>query len=329
MRKIIKKLVIPSLVLASIFSCQEDEKSPFADPRDGVEDKGVFFRSLETSGKVDLTDLQNSGFALKGELVSDQATLGTVENVQLKVWFEDRVVDNDQSTDDDQTIKEEDAVVVSTIPAASFTKNDNGYLEGTVSATIPEVMDKLGLEAADIEPTSAFVFDLVINTDKKTFTVDNSTPDLSLTFFTAPFRYESVAVCPADEAKFVGKYHIKQTSGFVTAPWGDGGTAFSDDVIVDVVAVSETRRSFNVVQTPKFCSGTADMLFDLICGQIILPTQNGLCNCTTGEGWYAAAINPSSYDLSDDKVFDLIFTEVASGECSYTPAQTVIRFTKQ
>ncbi|MDO5978759.1 hypothetical protein [Flavivirga spongiicola] len=137
-------------------------------------------------------------------------------------------------------------------------------------------------------------------------------------------------VCPVDITSFVGMYRIKQTTPFLMAPWGDGGTAFSDDVVVEVVAESETRRKFNVVLTPKFCGwNQVDFLFDLVCNKIIVPTQSNACSCDNGEEWFLAAQTPSGYNVNDDSEFTLIFTEGAQGDCDYTPAQTSVTFTKQ
>ncbi len=142
--------------------------------------------------------------------------------------------------------------------------------------------------------------------------------------------FSIIQTCPVDITSFVGMYRIKQTTPFLKAPWGDGGTAFSDDVVVEVIAISETRRKFNVIVTPKFCGwNQVDFLFDLVCNKIIVPTQSNACHCGDGNEWFVAAQSPSAYDVNDDSEFTLVFTEGAQGECGYFPAQTSVTFTKQ
>ena len=139
-----------------------------------------------------------------------------------------------------------------------------------------------------------------------------------------------IQTCPVEITSFVGMYHVKQTTPFLMASWGDGGTAFSDDVVVEVIAESETRRRFKTIVTPKFCGwNEVDFLFDLVCNKIIVPSQSNACHCGDGTEWFVVAQTPSAYDVNDDSEFTLIFTEGAQGECGYFPAQTAITFTKQ
>ena len=130
-------------------------------------------------------------------------------------------------------------------------------------------------------------------------------------------------ICPIPSTAFVGKYLIEQTSALVDGPSLSSGT------VVDLVRVDENTRKFQTENYPNFCSGTfMDFSFKLVCGKIIVNTADTTCRCTSVTDWFTAGSTPTSYDLSDDSVFSITFTDDSQSDCN-PPVQTTYKFTKQ
>ncbi len=134
-------------------------------------------------------------------------------------------------------------------------------------------------------------------------------------------------ICPIPNTAFVGNYYMEQIAPI---PFLFGQSTLTHDTVVAVTAESDTRRTFDTFTFPYWCSTEIiPFKFDLVCGKIIVPIQDGNCGC--GDiGYFAPAVTPSTYDLDDDNVFELTFTGDASEACSASAGvQVTYRFTKQ
>lgn len=131
--------------------------------------------------------------------------------------------------------------------------------------------------------------------------------------------------CPVEPTKFVGSYLIEQLSPYVDGPTLDDGSV----ITLNVIAGSASGRTFMTRNYPTYCAPLRAFNFDLICGDVIVrPSQPSTCQCTAAGLFFGPATVPSNYDISDDSVFELTFTDDVTSNCG-PPAQTTYRFTKQ
>ncbi|OED41957.1 hypothetical protein AB832_03155 [Flavobacteriaceae bacterium (ex Bugula neritina AB1)] len=134
-------------------------------------------------------------------------------------------------------------------------------------------------------------------------------------------------VCPVPTDKFVGNYLIEQTT-----PFAGGGPSLANGTVITVeipdVNTSPNGRSFMTSNFPNYCSTPIPFTFELICNNVIVDTQDTNCACSSRTDYFAPATTPSTYDVSDDNIFFVTFTEDAQSDCS-SPLQTTYRFTKQ
>lgn len=129
-------------------------------------------------------------------------------------------------------------------------------------------------------------------------------------------------ICPVPEGVFSGMYLIEQVSAEIDGP------TLSDGSIVEVSIIDELTRKFNTQNYPLYCSAETTFQFKLVCNEIFVPTQNSICACGSGTGWFSAATTPNSYDVNDDTEFFMTFTDDTQSNCG-SPAQTTYKFTKQ
>lgn len=137
-----------------------------------------------------------------------------------------------------------------------------------------------------------------------------------------------VEVCPLGD-DFTGSYTITQLTS--TFPINGGQPMLGNGTVVNITATSEYERTFTAVPYPGISGAFSSkpINFTLKCGQTVLAglidTGNG---CTAGNTikWNVAT-NQSTYNNTNDNVFQLTINEDSSSSCT-TPRQTILRFTK-
>ena len=78
-----------------------------------------------------------------------------------------------------------------------------------------------------------------------------------------------------------------------------------------------------------YCSGTFfEFNINLVCNEFVVPLNDTTCACGVFTDWWGPAIVNETYDVSDDSVLFVTFTDDVQGNCG-SPAQTTYRFTKQ
>jgi hypothetical protein len=133
-----------------------------------------------------------------------------------------------------------------------------------------------------------------------------------------------VLSCPI-VAPFTGDYLIEELTPFVDGPTLDDGS------IVTVYSIDgqEFQRGFMTANFVLYCSTPTQFLFELNCGKVLIPSPGNQSNCScSGNLFFTDATTPSTYDSTDDSVFEVTFTNDAFSDCG-SPAQTTYRFTKQ
>ena len=131
---------------------------------------------------------------------------------------------------------------------------------------------------------------------------------------------------PADSGTYLGDYLIEETTPLVS-----GYTLQSGDVITLYETTIPNQRGFMTANFVSFCSTPNEFLFELnpFCGKIIIPGVGNQSNCSCDSNlFFSTATSPTTFDPSDDSVFEVTFTNDPFQDCSQ-PVQTTYRFTKQ
>lgn len=198
----------------------------------------------------------------------------------------------------------------------SSTANPDNYTISTNSVVIPanEYIAMFTIDGVDnsVETTAESI---IINIDSTSFESILGTTQHTVNIF---------QVCPVPADFFVGSYLIEQMSAQI-----DGYT-LSHGSIVEVTAPSETVRSFQTEAYISYCGGSF-FAFDinLVCDELIVPLLRTTCSCGGNfDDFFGPATSPESYDITDDSVIFLTFTDDYSSACN-APEQTTYRFTKQ
>ncbi|MDC3387959.1 DUF4843 domain-containing protein [Flavobacteriaceae bacterium] len=164
--------------------------------------------------------------------------------------------------------------------------------------------------------------DIDVETSAETVVISLSTPEAILT--EGNHTINIFQVCPIRVGYMEGDYLITQVSAFIDGP------TLNDGAIVELVATGATTRNF---QTPAYIDYCATPLpggfsFNLVCGEIVVPSQDSNCTCGDGTDWFTEAIVNETYDIADDTDFLVTFTDDTIANCG-PAAQTTYRFQKQ
>ena len=119
-------------------------------------------------------------------------------------------------------------VSMGNVSASTFTANENGKLQGTISMNIGSAMSAIGVTDDQLYGGDIFLMRLVLNTtDGRTFTSDNVGPKIQgSSAFVSPFRYSGSVVCPP----LTGTWTIDMQDSY-----GDGFNGAAIEVNLDGV----------------------------------------------------------------------------------------------
>ncbi|MDH7444489.1 hypothetical protein [Aquimarina sp. 2201CG14-23] len=132
-------------------------------------------------------------------------------------------------------------------------------------------------------------------------------------------------VCPVSDTLFTGMYRIDEITPFL--PFS--GPTLNNGGVVEITSDGLTRV-FNTPNFPNFCSAPIPFTFNLVCNETVVIIQNTNCACNSGTDWFGPSTSGnSSYDPSDDSVFEVTFSNDVQNDCGSGPVQTTYRFTKQ
>lgn len=206
-------------------------------------------------------------------------------------------IDKDKSDAEDSQFSFNSTV---TIPAGEFSGvlNIKGFKSGNIELGVAKkiVLSITNASTPGILSKDSLTVDLVLYCDSPT---------------------------PLGDDLFVGKYLIEQTSDLVDGPTLSNGT------IVELKKVDSNTREFATETYPKYCSGSfMNFQIQFVCDQIIVPNQDTICRCKDVTDWFTPANKPTSYDITNDKVFFVTFTDDTQSDCG-SPVQTTYKFTKQ
>ncbi len=247
MKKIINLILIAGLVLVSA-SCEDTDKLNF-DPL--TLEEGAFLRTLSVeSNTFNAADIPGSmwGATVEGD---DGSNGDLMTSVDVFVSFRDNTPDNGETAPAEALIK--------TIPIADFARNDDGFLQASISATAPETLSALGITSSDIDGGDRFTFRLALNlSDGRVFSSTNIGLNITGPFFNSPFRYVADVVCnPLNPIAGDYIFELEDT-------YGDGWDGAFVTVTIDGTATDYTisgAQATDATYTITVPAGTSTLSF--------------------------------------------------------------------
>jgi hypothetical protein len=166
--------------------------------------------------------------------------------------------------------------------------------------------------------------------DGKTVKLQLQTVDDAVIGARSLFTLNIVRYCPL-EAPFTGTYVLDNVSGGIAA--AGFAPAFGTGITVELVeGDTDTERKFNVKCYPSFgfANPPVDAILNFVCGSLSFEGLSGASGVGCGGSIaFGPADTNSTYDPADDSVFNVNFTENTESMCGDSPAQSVIKLTKQ
>ena len=213
------------------------------------------------------------------------------------------------------TLSTEDRIVTVEVDVDRSTADTQNYTVAT-SVVIPagEYFGNLVIDGVDVtaETTPELLYLDIVSFSDATAVISPTTLEVSV------FQF-----CPIAPGLFTGGYLMEELTPYVDGP------TLNDGEVVTLVATSETGRRFATKNYPTYCGTNMNFNFSLVCGEVIVAAnQRSTCACTADGLFFGPATSPSTYNINDDTVFEMTFTNDVTEDCG-TAVQTTYRLTKQ
>jgi len=314
-----KKIVRNILGIASIFiigACEDSDE--VFDQITGNETRGAVLRTSNLiSNELPIGD-DSAIFEVELE-VQDQENGTLVDNVEIYVGFNDNTDEVGPGTN----VAEQ---LYATVNNSEFTVGEFGLPRFTVSITLNDMLSFVGRNSSDITGGDNFPIRFALNlTDGRRYTNTDNSGTLTGAFFSSPFLYTPTVVCPIAEDAFVGSYVVNTDPG--SGP-GGGAPIWDADLAVElVIGETSTQRVLEATYLPtlNIGNGPAELAFDLVCGEIVVPGDqaSGLACAGNPINWGPPLSSANgSYDVADDSTFTVVFNEDEDNGCGGGPDVT-------
>lgn len=255
MKKIINKILIIVLLISSVSSC-EDIDNPIYDVFDDLS-HGAVLRTLErVSTNFNLFDPTS-----KWEIIveaQDEESGRLLSKVDVYVSFS-------ENQDDDGANGSKPEILMTSFNASEFTTSANGLPSTSISATLSETANALGLVDGEYTGGDTFNYRLeYVMTDGRSFSSDDASGSLQGSYFQSPYLYQAGLLCIPD-APFPGDYVIDMFDSY-----GDGWQGSSVTVTIDGVDTVATIPDYwstgegpytEFTQTVNVPDGTQTLVF--------------------------------------------------------------------
>lgn len=320
----IKKLLSVAVVSIILFSCEEGDNT--IDFITENEERGAILRTVEVQANSIPIAIQNGvtetaeGAGLSILLEYQDAEEGDLlQSMDVYATFTD---DSEDQGDSDGANFEE--VFIKNVPASEFIDGPFGLPRYELEITAAEMLEAAGITADAIFGGDIFTTRLAANlTDGRVFSTNNAGGIITGGFFASPFQYATPVVCDLPTDLFVGEYLLEEITPYVDGP------TFADGSVVTVeIGDTDTERLFFTPNYPNYCSTPNDFVFQFVCGEIVVPTQESNCACSSGADYFGPADVVENYDTSDDTEFFITFLNDTLSDCA-PPAITTYKLTKQ
>ena len=278
-------------------SCEDGDK--VFDEITSNETRGAVLRTVSlNSNELPIGDAE-ANFNVEVE-VQDQENGTLVDNVEIYIGFNDNTDMVGPGTD----VAEQLFAVVN---KSEFAIGEFGLPRFTFGTLLSEMLAFVGRSESDITGGDSFPirFELVLNDGRRYSNADNS-GTLTGSFFSSPFLYSPLVICPVPETYFTGEYSITQNTG--SAPFGieDGFTQSP----VTVVA-NGTNRTIGFAYDPGGFEVGYTFSMDLVCNEIqgfAGTIDSGSLGCD-GSSIGQTGLGVVPYDLADDSSFTFVFED--------------------
>lgn len=225
MYKLSQKIIGSLMALLAIgFVGCEDGNEIFDQIQANVQ-RGAVLRTVDYPASAQEIPIGNSDYNFEVTIEEqDQQNGDLLASVDVFLGFRDNTVEPGAEDLDKPQI------LFSTIPASAFSAGEFGLPRATFSASLGEMLSALGLQESDIFQTGGDQFEIrleLVLTDGRKFSNDDNSGTITGSFFSSPFLYTPVVVCPP-QAPTPGTWEIEMQDSF-----GDGWNGASLDITVD------------------------------------------------------------------------------------------------
>ncbi|RNC89275.1 MAG: hypothetical protein ED555_07175 [Allomuricauda sp.] len=184
--KLLYSLVLTSLIV--LVSCEEGDK--VFDQIVEQETRGAILRTINVISSEIPIGSADSNFSVELEL-QDQESGALSQSVEVWVAFADNSIaagGTDLSTAE---------VLAETLDVASMSIGEFGLPRFTYTITLPELISVLPIADSDVDGSDQFTvrFEIVMADGRRYSAADNS-GTLTGSYFSSPFAYAAVVVCP-------------------------------------------------------------------------------------------------------------------------------------
>jgi len=319
------KLLLPLAFAALLFSC-DDADNTIDNVLNNVE-RGAVLRTVSTAsnsipiaienGTVNIPDDAGLNIVIEQQDADGGALL---ESVDVFVQFADGSADEGDSAGATTT-----EVFLKTLSASDFSPGPFGLPRTNLNVTAAEMLSAVNLTPSALFGGDTFTTRLAMKlTDGREFSSDNAGGIITGGFFASPFQYVTSVVCNLPTDTFVGDYLIEEITPLVDGPTLADGTV----ITLERGESDDTIRTFGTTNYPAYCGTINPFTLQFVCGEITIPTQNSVCACSSGAGFFGPADVVENYDITDDSTFLVSFLNDVETDCG-PPVVTTYRFTKQ
>jgi len=256
MKKVFKYFIgFGSLAAVVLVTGCSDNNQVFDEVQADV-NRGAVLRTISLNSNELPIGEADGNFSIDLE-VQDPENGKLVKDVEVYVGFRDNTEAFGPGTDVDESL-------VETINSSTFTIGEFDLPRFSYSITLPELLSIIGRNETDITGGDQFTvrFELVLTDGRRYSAADNS-GTITGSFFSSPFLYTPLVICPVPETFFTGDYSLTQLSGSGPSGIDDGFTQSPVTVIAN-----GTNRSFQFAYDPGGFDVAYTMSMDLVCGVI-------------------------------------------------------------
>lgn len=241
-----KKILFILAVSLSVIACEDGDKV-FDEITDN-ETRGAVLRTVNFD--TNEIAIGSSDFSFDVDLeIQDQENGTLVDNIEVFLSFTDNTIETGEP---DLSASE---VMIGNIPSSEFTIGEFGLPRTSFSVPFATMLSTFGLQSSDIFVTGGdqftLRFELVLNDGRRYSVADNS-GTLTQTFFSSPFQYTTIVVCPP-LAPSPGTWTINMTDDF-----GDGWNGASFDITIDDtvfnIALEDGTEGMETIEVPEGAS---------------------------------------------------------------------------
>ena len=241
------KITLYSLLASFLFASCEYNDSPL-DEDIVAQNTGAVLTTVAMEGGT-INKLNPSESTLRTRvLFNDFGNNDTMESVDIFLLFAD-------TTPVDNQLLMIDEVLLENIPASAFSEGDSGFPEHQFSIDANTMLNRLGLEADQIDGGDLFIirYDLKL-TDGRSFSTADTGGNVRTTSHNAPFRYSAIVVC--FKIPEPGAWTLEMQDVF-----GDGWNGGNIVVSIDGNETEYTCTGNTTNETINIPAGTTRFLF--------------------------------------------------------------------